>query len=147
MKAGKILIVMIFAALGFTANAQRGVYASNNNTSVSQYIYALDLTKSQVRDWSEVNRYYEDEFQYVRNDRNLSNRARSSKMDRLYYQRDQDVRGILSNRQYRTFSGLRSYNSYYRPSARFNRNNSRYNRYSRSNSYRRGFSRNSCSRY
>ena len=107
---------MIFAALGFTANAQRGAaYASNSNTSVNQFIYALDLSPSQVRDWNELNRYYEDEFYYVRNDRKLSSRAKTRKLENLYDQRDRDLRKILSKYQYKKFVGLKSYNAYSRP--------------------------------
>ena len=142
MKTGRILIVMIFAALGLTAHAQRGAYANNGNfNSVRQYIQVLDLTPSQVRAWSELNNYYESEFIYVRNDRGLSARAKSRKLDRLFNQRDRDLRGILSNRQYRTFSNLKSYNAYSRPSAyygstvRYNNNRYSNNRY---NNNRRG---------
>lgn len=129
---------MIIAALGFSANAQRGVQVNNGNySSIRQYIHVLNLSPSQVRDWSDLNRYYEDEFFYVRNDRRLSNRERTRKLEKLYDKRDRDLRGILTNRQYRKFSGLRSFHSYNRPTtviynsgARYNNgryNNGRYN--------------------
>lgn len=136
MKDGKILIVMIFAAFSFTANAKTATYPSNGINSVEEFAYALDLTESQVYDWEELNSYYEDEFYAVRSNNSLSRHAKSRKLDKLYYQRDRGVRKILSRNQYRTFSGLKSYNVYLNPGTNYNRNSTRYsNSYNRSRSY------------
>jgi len=129
MKTGKILIVMIFAALGFTANAQSGVYASNHGNSVKRYIRVLDLSPSQVRDWSKLNTYFADEIYYVQNDRGLSPRAKTRKLNRLYEQKDRDLRRILDNYQYKKYRNLKSYNNnngYGRSTSYGYRNTSRY---------------------
>ena len=102
---------MIFAALGFSANAQRDVKVNNNYNSVKQYVHVLNLSQSQVYDWSALNDYYDNEIYYVRNDRRLSAIAKSRKLDRLYDSKNKDIRRLLTNRQYRKFINLRSYNN------------------------------------
>ena len=127
---------MIFAALGFTAHAHHGTSTSNSDfTSVREYAHVLNLSPSQVRDWSKLNKYFEDEFYYVRKDRRLSSRAKTKKLNNLYEQRDRDLRKILSNRQYRKFSNLKAYNSYSRPSSSSYGNGTRYNSYNSNSNY------------
>lgn len=151
MKVGRILIVMIFATLGFTANAQRGVYASNSGDYfVQKYAYALNLRKSQIVDWTDLNRYYDDQFQYVLNDNGLSPRVKQKKVNRLYEQRDYDLRKILTNRQYRKLSTMRSFQAYNRPSSRNYGNSGRYDSYYSNQGYygnNRGYNRGSRGSY
>lgn len=129
MKVGKILIVMILAALGFQMNAQRATFVHESYNYVRKYIHPLQLSHRQVEDWSRLNRATDITINDIQRDRYLSDRAKSRKIEAVLNRQDRRLRNILSRRQYAKFRTLRS--SY--------RNNN-YDRGVRNRGYRNGSS-------
>jgi len=111
MKKGKILIIMILAALGFQANAQRGVFVHESYNSVRKYIHPLRLSHNQVVDWTKLNRHVSTVARNIERDRHLSPRMKGKKIRRLYDKKDRRLREILSRRQYNKFRNMRSFDS------------------------------------
>ncbi len=107
MKTGKILIVMILAALGFQANAQRGVFVHESYNSVRKYIHPLRLGHNQVVDWTRLNKRTNAEVRNIERDRYLTPRMKARKIDRLFDRKDRRLRDILTRRQYQKFRNIR----------------------------------------
>jgi len=108
MKNGKMLILTILAALSFQAEAQRGVFVHEAYNSVRKYIHPLRLSQAQVIDWSALNRHFDEQIYLVRNDRYLSQRMRSRRLQHLYNRKNHGLRNILSRRQYDKYRYIRS---------------------------------------
>jgi len=108
MKVGKILIVMILAALGFQMNAQRATFVHESYNSVRKYIYPLQLSHRQVEDWSRVNRATSIAINDIESDRYLSGRSKARKIESVLDRQDRRIRNILSRRQYNQFRNMRA---------------------------------------
>ena len=83
MSVGKILIFMIIATTGFSASAQKGVNVNDKDNPVKEYAQILELSESQVYDWTELNNYYDKEYDFVKNDESLSKRDKRKQLKKL----------------------------------------------------------------
>ena len=125
MKVGKILIVMILAALGFQVNAQRATFVHESYNSVRQYIHPLRLSQNQVADWSRLNTATGIALRDIENSRGTA-RSKARKAEGILERRDRKLSNILSRGQFSKYLNIRG--------SRGNSQNSRYNN-NRSSSY------------
>lgn len=106
MKVGKILIVMILAALGFQVNAQRATFVHESYNSVRQYIHPLRLSQNQVADWSRLNGATDIAIRDIEYGRG-SARSKARRVESVLERHDRRLSNILSRRQLAKYYNLR----------------------------------------